>query len=343
MQQKLWRSWKTARWSFALLAVLLIIGLNGAKPKKSSKSAKKPKTKTTATAAPQKDPPRVFKKSVPDGRPWYEQMVADGVFRIAIFWGWDSPREVVEGVFPAFETLNGKSVYYNGRKARIEIGLVTQVSENPREMFKAALEDPSVDVVIYSGHARYGAGPAFAERDDIFRCGDGQMVEDRHTKPYRRFKATSEDLDQTVFPQTYRIIMLNCCDSSGHFRKTWNRRLRECGAATDLITVEFPVFNMYDHVRMLNLIRDLLQFADWKTIKAHYDAEIHKRENFLVVEPVFVPTVPVAQTEEEDGAESEDDEISQIPAVDPMSAEAQAALPAVPDSHLLTRVIPPVR
>ncbi|HNV70401.1 MAG TPA: hypothetical protein PKO06_11935 [Candidatus Ozemobacteraceae bacterium] len=338
MIRRIWQSSRSSRWLFALLAILVIVGLNGAKPKKKAKSAKK---KPAVSAVSQKDPPRVFKKSVPDGRPWYEQMVSDGVFRIAVFWGWDSPREVVEGVFPAFETLNGKSVYYQGRKARIEIGLVTQVSENPREMFQAALEDPSVDVVIYSGHARYGAGPAFGDRDDIFRCGDGQMVEDRHTKPFRRFKATSEDLDQTTFPQTYRIIMLNCCDSSGHFRKTWNRRLRECGAATDLITVEFPVFNMYDHVRLLNLIRDLLQFADWKTIKAHYDAEIHKRENFLVVEPVFIPSVPVAETEEDFESAPEDDHISQIPAVETLPATAVAAPTPRPDSHLLTQVVTP--
>ena len=330
MMTGFWPRWRTSPVLLGLLAVLLIISLNGAKSKKKAKSAKKKKAVVAAQAKP--EPPRVFKRSVPDGRPWYEQMISDGVFRIAVFWGWDSPREVVEGVFPAFETLNGKSIYYKGQKARIEIGLVTQVSESPKEMFQAALEDSSVDVVIYSGHARYGAGPAFAERDDIFRCGDGQMIEDRHTKPFRRFKATSEDLDQTHFPQTYRIVMLNCCDSSGHFRKVWNKRMRDCGASTDLLTVEFPVFNMYDHVRLLNLIRDLLQFADWKTIKAHYDDEVHKRENFLVVEPVYIPSEPVADGEEEtEEIESEDQaslpETGSAPVVPAKEPVALAAAP----------------
>jgi len=237
-----------------------------------------------------KDPPRTRGNIIPKGRPAYEAMFSDGVLRIAVFWGWEHPREVIEAVYPAFEMLNGKTVYFNGKKAIIELGLITQVSDNPKRLFKAALEDPTVDVVIYSGHARYGGGMAFSDRDDIFRSGNGEMVEDRHTIPYRYFRATSEDLDETVFPKTYRIVMLNCCDSEGHFRQSWTRRFRECGAPVDLLTVEYPVFNMFDHRRVLNFIQDLLACADWKQIKAHYDSEIHKRTNRLVVNPVFIPS-----------------------------------------------------
>jgi len=239
--------------------------------------------------AVKKEPARTKGKKIPNGRPWYESMFSDGVFRIAVFWGWDHPRDTIEAVFPAFETLNGKNVYFNGKKARIEIGLITQVSGNPRELFKSALEDPSIDLVIYSGHARYGGGMAFADRYDIFRSGNGEMVEDRHTKPYHYFQATSEDLDATQFPESYRIIVLNCCDSENHFRESWTRRLSECNAPVDLLTVEYPVFNLYDHRRVLNLIQDLLSFSDWKTIKDHYDSEVYKRKNRLVINPVFVP------------------------------------------------------
>jgi hypothetical protein len=260
---------RNSRIIFFLLLVVLAIGLMGAKPKK--------------------DPVGARRTKVPQGRPWYEAMFSDGVLRIAVFWGWEHPREVIEAVYPAFETLNGKFIYYNGHKARIEIGLITPVSDNPRALFKAALEDPTIDVVIYSGHARYGGGMAFADRDDIFRSGNGAVIEDRHTVPYRYFKASAEDLEATEFPQTYRIVMLNCCDSQAHFRKSWTRRLQQCQAPVDLMTVEYPVYNMYDHRRVLNFIRDLLVFADWKTIKAHYDAEIIKRKNSLVVDPVFVP------------------------------------------------------
>lgn len=287
--------------------VLLLMGATTkAKSPASKKKAKSAKTRVVKKAAsrdahaPAKDPPRRHQNDVPVGRPWYESMFGDNILRIAVFWGWDHPREAVEATFPAFETLNGKHVYYRGHKARIEIGVITQVSPNPKALFKSALEDPSIDVVIYSGHARYGGGMAFSDRDDIFRSGNGEMIEDRHTKPYKQFKATSEDLDETLFPNSYRVIMLNCCDSEAHFRESWARRLRETGAVADLVLVEYPVFNLYDNRRVLNLIQDLLSFADWKTIKRRYDSEIHKRRNSLVVEPVFVPAeAPVSREPEE--------------------------------------------
>lgn len=259
------------------MAVLLIVFLNGAKRKNSQQSP------------PRKEPKRIHENFVPKGRPWYERMFADGQLRIALFWGWDHPRETIEAVFPAFEMLNGKTVYFNGRKARIELGVFTSVTPNAKELFKSALEDPSIDVVIYSGHARYGGGMAFSDKDDIFRSGNGELIEDRHDKPYRYYRATSEDLDATNFPPEYRIIMLNCCDSEAHFRSSWTRRFSECSAPIDLVTVEFPVYNLYDHVRILNFIRDLLALSDWKTIKEHYDSEVHRRKNRLVVYPVFVP------------------------------------------------------
>lgn len=229
---------------------------------------------------------RSQKDRVPKGSPNYNAMFADGKLRIAVFWGWDHPRDTIMGSFPAFETLNGKRLYYQGRPVLIEIGMITQINRKPKEIFKAALEDKTIDVVIYSGHARYGGGMAFESMHDIFRCGNGDLVEDRHVKPYKVFKATSEDLDATCFPSSYKIIMLNCCDSQGHFRQSWARRFRECGAPVDLLTVEYPVFNLYDHRRVLNLLRDLLAFANWKTIKSNYESEIHKRKNRLIIDPV---------------------------------------------------------
>jgi hypothetical protein len=240
-------------------------------------------------ASVRRTPKRSPKDKLPEGRPWYEKMFADGKFRIAVFWGWDHPRDTIMGTFPAFETLNGKKLYYKGKPVKIEIGMITQINKNPKQIFKQALEDASIDVIIYSGHARYGKGMAFAEKEDIFRCGNGDMIEDRHTKPYRVFKATSEDLDATNFPPVYRIIMLNCCDSQGHFRESWNNRFKKCNAPVDLVTVEYPVFNYYDHRRVLNILQALLSFSDWKNIKKSYDSEIHRRKNRLIVEPVFVP------------------------------------------------------
>ncbi len=236
-----------------------------------------------------KNPTRRAKDTAAKGRPVYEELFRDGRLRIAVFWGWDHPRDTIMGSFPAFETLNGKRLYYKGRPVQIEIGMITQVNDNPKKVFKKALEDPTIDVVIYSGHGRYGRGMAFTNMEDIFHCGNGDVVEDRHVKPYRNIEATSEDLDTTRFPQSYKIIMLNTCDSNGHFRECWTRRFRECNSPVDLLTVEYPVFNYYDHKRVLNLLQDLLAFADWKTIKKHYDSEVHKRKNRLIIEPIFVP------------------------------------------------------
>lgn len=229
---------------------------------------------------------RSVKDKIPKGHPNYDLMFADGKLRIAVFWGWDHPRDTIMGSFPAFETLNGKRLYYKGRPVLIEIGMITQINEKPKEIFKAALEDKTIDMVIYSGHARYGSGMAFESLYDIFKCGNGDLVEDRHVKPFKVFKATSEDLDTTNFSQNYKIIMLNCCDSQGHFRQSWSRRFKECGAPVDLLTVEYPVFNLYDHRRVLNLLRDILAFTDWKTIKGNYESEVHKRKNRLIIDPV---------------------------------------------------------
>ncbi|HOY68065.1 MAG TPA: hypothetical protein PLP29_14340 [Candidatus Ozemobacteraceae bacterium] len=323
------------RFVTALCAVAMVVLLMGATPK--AGAAKKKVTKTAKTRvvkkkkaqvardehAPAKDPPRRHQNDVPRGRPWYESMFGDSVLRIAVFWGWDHPREAVEATFPAFETLNGKYVYYRGRKARIEIGVITQVSPNPKALFKAALEDPSIDVVIYSGHARYGGGMAFSDRDDLFRSGNGEMIEDRHTKPYKYFRASSEDLDETMFPNSYRIIMLNCCDSEAHFRESWSRRLKETGAVADLVLVEYPVFNLYDNRRVLNFIQDLLSFSDWKRVKNRYDSEVHKRRNSLVVQPVFVPEeTPV--TREAGPEEDEEAAIEAEAAVTPVGEEEGA-------------------
>lgn len=235
-----------------------------------------------------KNPDRRSKDTRAKGRPVYEEMFKDGRLRIAVFWGWDHPRDTILGSFPAFETLNGKRLYYKGRPVQIEIGMITQINHNPKAIFKQALEDPTIDIVIYSGHGRYGRGMAFSEMDDIFRCGNGDIVEDRHIKPYRNIKASSEDLDSTFFPQSYKIVFLNTCDSDGHFRKSWHRRFQRCNAPIDLLTVEYPVFNYYDNIRVLNFLRDILAFSDWKTIKKHYDSEVHKRKNRLIIEPVFV-------------------------------------------------------
>ncbi len=236
-----------------------------------------------------KTPERRASDTAAKGRPVYEEMFKDGRLRIVVFWGWDHPRDTIMGAFPAFETLNGRYLYYRGRPVQIEIGMVTQINYNPKQIFKNALEDPTIDVVIYSGHGRYGRGMAFTDMEDIFHCGNGDIVEDRHVKPYRNIKASSEDLDSTRFPQSYKIIMLNTCDSNGHFRKSWGNRFKQCRAPIDLVTVEYPVFNYYDHVRIVNFLQDLLSFSDWKTIKKHYDSEIHKRKNRLIIEPIYVP------------------------------------------------------
>ena len=209
-----------------------------------------------------KTPSRRENDTEAKGRPCYEEMFKDGKLRIAVFWGWDHPRDTIIGTFPAFETLNGKRLYYRGRPVQIEIGMITQINHNPKGIFKSALEDPTIDVVIYSGHGRYGRGMAFTDMEDIFHCGNGDIVEDRHVKPYRNIKASSEDLDNTRFPQSYKIIMLNTCDSNGHFRQSWGRRFRACNSPIDLVTVEYPVYNYYDHIRVLNLLQDLLAFSD---------------------------------------------------------------------------------
>ena len=83
-----------------------------------------------------KNPTRRAKDTAAKGRPVYEELFRDGRLRIAVFWGWDHPRDTIMGSFPAFETLNGKRLYYKGRPVQIEIGMITQVNDNPKKVFK---------------------------------------------------------------------------------------------------------------------------------------------------------------------------------------------------------------
>lgn len=225
---------------------------------------------------------------IPAGSPHYDELFANGMLRIAVFWGWDHPREAVMGSFPVFETLNGRTLFYQGRPVEVEIGMITQINDDPLDLFVQTLEDPEIDVVIYSGHARFGQGMAFETKHDIFRSGKGDLVEDRHVTPHKVVRATATDLQKVRFPEQYKIVFINACDSEDHFRESWTRRFIECNAPVDLVTVEYPVFNLHDDRRVMTFVRDLVSFADWKTIKKNYDAQVHRRKNKLVVKPVKI-------------------------------------------------------
>lgn len=233
-----------------------------------------------------KNPKRGQNNIKVSGWPAYHQMFGDGLFRIYVFWGWEHPKETILNVIPTLDALNGKYFYFQGRPVRIEVGMCSPITSGAKEIFKNALEDPTIDLVIYSGHGRYGRGMAFEGQEDIFRSGDGDVVEDRSHKPYKYVKADDYHLKNTSFPPVHKIVLLNCCDSEGHFRKAWNKRFQECKAPIELVTVEYPVFNLYDDVRVVNFITDLLNLADWPTIKENYEAEVHKRKNILLVNPV---------------------------------------------------------
>lgn len=101
------------------------------------------------------------------------------------------------------------------------VRLVTPGSggKKARESFKKAMEQD--EMVIYSGHARYGTGPDF---DDI-KSGDGNFVIDEkgnrtHSPPpsylKKSIKGRGTDLDQLTTKPKYQMLVMSACSTDAY-------------------------------------------------------------------------------------------------------------------------------
>lgn len=101
------------------------------------------------------------------------------------------------------------------------VRLVTPGSDGAkaRDSFKKAMEQD--EMVIYSGHARYGTGPDF---DDIHK-GDGNFVVDEkgnrtHSPPPSYLKSALKgrdtDLDQLSTKPKYQMLVMSACSTDAY-------------------------------------------------------------------------------------------------------------------------------
>ena len=175
--------------------------------------------------------------------PEYDKMMADGVLNTTIAVGYDEDgsdigqrRDIVEGlVSRGFEPLDVskmsdadftakgidpkgidknasyylKSFDHNGKPTQALVKLVDRNVANPKGQFADSMKKD--DLVIYSGHARYGSGPDF---DDV-HSKDGNFV---IGEAYEAGHVTygKNDLKSTKLSDNYQLMFFDGCSTKNY-------------------------------------------------------------------------------------------------------------------------------
>jgi len=175
--------------------------------------------------------------------PEYDKMFKAGVLNTTIGIGYDEDgndlkqrKEVVEGLaargFAPLEvadktddqlkklgidpkTIDRDATYYtktfdnDGKGVLALVKLVDRNSTNPKKQFGDGMENS--ELVIYSGHARYGSGPDF---DDI-RSSKGNYV---IGQPYEQGHVTigANDLKKAKMTEGYQMMMFDGCTTRNY-------------------------------------------------------------------------------------------------------------------------------
>ena len=176
--------------------------------------------------------------------PEYDRMFADGVMRTTIGVGFDEGgaqreeiRKLVEGLtgqgYQSVDvsqmsddqirtqlgvepnTIDRDGTYFvkrfqhNGRDVTALTRLITPETPNARDRFADAMAND--EVVVYSGHGRYGSGPDF---DDINSAAGNYRIGD----PSERGKVAlgQNDLRRTQFTNGYQLMFFDGCNTRGY-------------------------------------------------------------------------------------------------------------------------------
>ncbi len=111
-----------------------------------------------------------------------------------------------------------------------------------RDMFERAMEQD--EVVMYSGHARYGTGPDF----DRMGSGDGNVViDERGNRPpvsshgppgdlRRAIRGRDTDLDDVSAPERYQLMYFNGCSTENYLPNLRSRFPGRTNDNTDILT-----------------------------------------------------------------------------------------------------------
>ncbi len=175
--------------------------------------------------------------------PEYDKMFKDGVLNTTIGIGYDEDgndiaqrKEIVEGLttrgFESLDvanksdadlqklgldpkTIDRDATYYtktfdnDGKDVRALVKLVDRNSTNPKKQFGDGMENS--ELVIYSGHARYGSGPDF---DDIKSSKGNYVI----GQPYEQGHVTlgSNDLKKAKMTDGYQMMMFDGCTTKNY-------------------------------------------------------------------------------------------------------------------------------
>jgi hypothetical protein len=175
--------------------------------------------------------------------PEYDKMFKDGVLNTTIGIGYDEDgndieqrKEIVEGLATrGFEPLDvanksddelkklgidpkmvdREATYYtkkfdnDGKDVVALVKLVDRNSTNPKKQFGDGMENS--ELVIYSGHARYGSGPDF---DDIKSSKGNYVI----GQPYEQGHVTigANDLKKAKMTDGYQMMMFDGCTTRNY-------------------------------------------------------------------------------------------------------------------------------
>lgn len=225
--------------------------------------------------------------------PEYDKMFADGVLSSTIAVGYDEDgndlaqrQEVVQGLVDrGFErldvggmddaalkkkgldpaTIDKSATYYlksfehDGKPVQSLVKLVDRNVEGPKSQFANSMKQD--DLVIYSGHARYGSGPDF---DDIHSGKENFVIGQAYEAGHVTYGAN--DLAKTKLGDKYQLMFFDGC-STKHYVDDLRRLPRNKTADNlDIVASNRPiswstgtsdVFAMLDGVMQKKSMQDI--------------------------------------------------------------------------------------
>jgi peptidoglycan hydrolase-like protein with peptidoglycan-binding domain len=230
--------------------------------------------------------------------PEYDKMMADGVLNTTIAVGYDEDgndvsqrQELVQGLvergFAPLDVTNMndaalkakgldpatidkgasyylKSMEHNGKPVQALVKIVDRNAPNPKGQFADSMKKD--DLVIYSGHARYGSGPDF---DDI-HSKDGNFV---IGEAYEAGHVTygENDLKKTKLSDNYQLMFFDGCSTKHYVDDLRSVPKNKSAENLDIVASNRPiswststpdVFAMLDGVMQKKSIQDIKTTLD---------------------------------------------------------------------------------
>jgi peptidoglycan hydrolase-like protein with peptidoglycan-binding domain len=225
--------------------------------------------------------------------PEYDKMMSDGVLSTTIAVGYDEDgndvsqrKEVVEGLVKrGFQRLDVtglsdaqlqakgldassidksatyylKTMEHQGKPVQSLVKLVDRNATNPKGQFANAMKKD--DLVIYSGHARYGSGPDF---DDIKKKDGNFVIGEAYEQGHVNYGGN--DLKNTKLSDNYQLMFFDGCSTKHYVDDLRSIPKNKSADNLDIVASNRPVswstgtsdvFTMLDGVMAKKSIQDI--------------------------------------------------------------------------------------